>query len=415
MIAPARLRRRTLAITCAAALSVLVAHPIAAGASHETELTATLQLPEGEIDFSVEPGTLHFFDEEGAPFALQVIDGCAINGHYWVFGAGLGDTAAPLTVIDERSGRSHRLVLPAYRPGEAFGAVLEPEALAICREGPRGGLPEVGGTATYTSVTPECADDTDSIELLSEGREDAYRSFVRDGSETDRVMRDAPIAIVDRSDGWDELHLLAEGRTPRRVEGVLFSGDQGMLPGQASLHKSLRKVTKARVRRAFEAAKSWTVPRPLIADLGLKGVDCVYHVSLDFDTLGADAYLAQAGWIEDGGVPLPPPELVEGRFSVELVRSDGESATLPLVGPFEGSAGAGRTWEHESDTAKVELIDSCALSGSFWIVAAALTDEPLELVVSDVVTGASASLLLWTDREDTSRLADTASLAGSCS
>lgn len=414
MNASAALPCRLLAIVSAAVLSVLLAMPIVARASHEGDLTATLQLPEGKIEFGIDTGTLHFFDEEGAPFMVQVIDGCAVNGHYWVLGAGLGDTDAPLTVFDERSGRSHRMVLPAYQPGEAIAAILEPEALAICREGPRGGIPEIGGTATYTSVTPRCTDDTDSIELLSLGREDAYRAYVRDGTETDAVVRDAPIAVVDDSADWDELHLLAEGRTPRTVEGVLFSGDQGMLPGQASLDKALKKVTQARVRRAFEAAKSWTVPQPLIDDLGLKGVDCVYHVSLEFDTLGSDAYLAQAGWIKDGGMPILPPQLVEERFAVELLRADGESTLLPLTGPYEGSDGAGRIWEHASESAQVELIDACALTGAFWIIAAALTEEPLELAVTDLQTGTISSQLLWTDREDAARLTDTASMTGSC-
>src|SRR3970040_1630550 len=98
-----------------------------------------------------------------------------------------------------------------------MGAVFDPEALAICGEGPTGGLPEVGGTAVYTSVTPACSDDVAGIELLSDGRADAYRSYVRDGTETDRVIRDLPVAIVDDSAEWDELHLLAGACGPRRA------------------------------------------------------------------------------------------------------------------------------------------------------------------------------------------------------
>ena len=88
---------------------------------------------------------------------MQVIDGCAVNGHYWVFGAGLGAEAMPLTVFDERSGRSHRDGAAGLRARRAPSVtVLEPEALAICRDGPTGGLPEAGGVATYTSVQPRC-------------------------------------------------------------------------------------------------------------------------------------------------------------------------------------------------------------------------------------------------------------------
>jgi hypothetical protein len=414
MIAWAAAAHRTRVLAGIAGLTALLAvsalPPSAGLAATDAQLTATLELPEGDIDFPLEAGTVHFFDEEGAPFLLQVIDGCAVNGYYWVFGAGLGGAAVPLTVFDERSGRSYRTVLPAYEPGGAIGTVLEPEALAICREGPTGGLPEAGGVATYTSVLPRCSDDADSIVLLSEGRPDGYRALIRNGTERDRVIADSPVAIVDDSREWDELYLLAEGRTPRQVEGVLFSGAQGMLPGQASLEKALADITKARVRRAFEAAKSWTVPQPLIDDLGLTGVDCIYHVSLEFGTPGADAYLTQAGWIEERGAPLEPPQLVAERFTVDLVTTDGSSTRLPLTGPFQGSAGEGRLWEYGSDTAKVQIIDGCDLSGSYWTVAAAVTDEPLELVITDPEAGITVSQLLWTDRESVSRLADTASL-----
>jgi len=410
MIASDGLSCRLLAAASTLLLVVLMAMPIATRAANDADLTATLQLPEGGIEFGLETGTLYFFDEENAPFAVQVIDGCAVNDHYWVLGVGLGSAAAPLTVFDERTGRSNRLVLPAFRPGEPVGIVFDPEALPICREGPRGGLPPIGGTATYTSVTPSCADETATIELLSDGAADAYRSFERDRTVTDQVISDLPIAVVDDSPSGDELHLFAEGRTPRLVEGVLISGAEGMLPPRAQLNKALRDVTKARVRRAFEAAKGWKIPRPLITDLGLKDVRCVYHVSLAFDTLGADAYLAQAGWIKDGGTPLEPPQLVEERFTVDLVRADGQSSRLPLTGPYEGSSGAGQYWEHSSDDAKVQVIDGCALSGSLWVIAAAVTDEPLELQVTDDRTGATASYVLWTDREEVARLADSASL-----
>ncbi len=153
-------------------------------------------------------------------------------------------------------------------------------------------------------------------------------------------------------------------------------------------------------------------PSPSSLTWGSRDVGCVYHVSLAFDTLGADAYLAQAGWIRDGGAPLEPPRLVEERFIVDLVRADGQSSRLPLTAPYEGSSGAGQYWEHSSDAAKVQIIDGCALSGSLWTVAAAVTDEPLELTVTDTQSGAAASYVLWTDREDVARLADTASLAG---
>src|SRR5687768_10934162 len=97
-----RLRRRTWSHLIAAGettllLAELVA-PGAARASTDAELRATLQLSRGEIDYPIETDILQSFDEEGAPFLIQVFDGCAINDRYWVFAAGLGAEGAPLRV-----------------------------------------------------------------------------------------------------------------------------------------------------------------------------------------------------------------------------------------------------------------------------------------------------------------------------
>jgi hypothetical protein len=392
-----------------AALALLSGSP--AVASTDADLRATLDLPVGEIDFELEPDVLQSFDEEGSPFLIAVIDGCAINDHYWVFAAGLGPTSVPITVFDQDDpGNHHRTVLPPYVPGEPIGTVFDPEALAICRDAPAGGLPEVAGTATYSTVTPRCADGSEGLVLLSDGASDAYRSVVRDGAETDVVISDRPIAIRDQSPAVDELFLLAEGRTPGRVEGVRFFGDAGMLPRPATLERSLRDITNARIRRAFEAAKNRLVPDQLIEELGLRDVVCVFHVGLELDSPGAQAYLAEAGWIREGGAAIRPPQLVEDRFTVELVRADGESTALPLTGPLQDGPGEGSYWEYATDSAKVRILDGCGLGGTFWTVAAAATDEPLELVVTDTETGHSATHLLWTDREPISRLTDTSAL-----
>jgi hypothetical protein len=400
-----------LGVTFALAMTGVVGTALPAAAATDADLRATLQLAQGEIDFDLEPDVLQSFDEEGVPFFIQVFDGCAVNGHYWVFAAGLGSDAVPLEVVDDRSEQSFRSVLPAYVPGEAIGTVFEPEALAICRDTPSGGLPEVAATATYTSVTPRCADGTDRFVLLSNGSPDAFREVVRGASENDVIFSHDPIAIRDRSPDVDELFLLAEGRTPGRVEGVRFSGPQGMLPRATALERSVKGLTRARVRRAFEAAKVQLVPDQLIDELGLSRVDCIFHVALDVDTPGGPAYLAEAGWIREGGPAAQPPQLVEPRFDVQLRHADGTSESLPLTGPWQGSLGEGTYWEYASDTAKVRILDGCSLGGAFWTIAAAVTDEPLELVVTDTQTGNSLDQVLWTDREDVSRLADTASLA----
>jgi hypothetical protein len=402
---------RSLAIGLVLLLGLLVAAPTpVAASSHLEELSARLELPRATVDFDLEFGQLQFFDEENAPFAVEIIDGCAVNGHYWVFAAGLAANAAPLTVIDGLSGQSHRLVLPAFQPGEPIPTVLDTDALRLCRDEVQGGLPPASGVGTYTPASDRCTASTDAIELRSAGRDDAYRTLIRNGFEVNRIVRDRPITAVDDSDDYDELHLFAEGRTPRRIEGIVLAGDEGMLPTQAKLDKALKSIPNSRIRRAFETAKNGRTPQAIIEDLGLKGVQCAHHVSLEMTSLGADAYLAEAGWIKDGGQPLEAPAMVEDRFEVTLTRADGTTAPLALTGPLVGSDQQGLLWRYASDEAQVELLDGCFLSGSFWTIAAATTDEPIQLDISDRASGASASHLLWLDRAETSWLTDTESL-----
>ena len=395
----------------AAVLAAALATPgVAVASSLDPDLMATIELSDGDIEYALEPGTLHFFDEENAPFAIEVIDGCAVDDHYWIFGAGLSGVPVNVTITDLNTGKHERVALPPFEPGVPIGTVMEPGALALCTGGPQGGLPELDGTAVYSTANNRGADGTIAVELRSEGRDDAYRRLVRDGASSTIISKGSPIVAIDESDTMDQLSLIAEGRTPRQLEGVVFSGEKGMLPSRAALEKALKPVTKARVRRAFETAKGGRVPQAIIEDLGLKRVDRVHHMSLTFDTLGADHYLAEAGWLREGGAPIESPQLVDGRFTVEIVRADGERMPVPLVGPFVGSDAEGSRWNYAASGAIIGIIDACDLGGTFWTWAGVRTTEPVELEVTDTTSGTTATHIVWTDRRDVSRMADTASL-----
>ena len=399
------------AATTASLVTALFA-PAAFAAATDPELVATVELPAGDVQYEMELGTLHFFDDEDQPFAIQAIDGCGINDHVWIFGAGLSGIPIPVAVSDLQTNRTARLVLPAFEPGVPIGTQFEPEALDICDEESQvGGLPALDALATFTSANDRAQDATDVITLLSDGSDNAYLRIYRDGESWSVITRGSPIAAIDQGGGSDQLMLFSESRTPRQLEGIMFSGKDNMLPGMAKLERGIKDLTNARVRRAYETAKAGRVPQGIIEDLGLKGVDRVHHISLDFDTLGADAYLAAARWIKEGGAPIEPPDPVEQRFTVELVTAAGDRTEVPLVGPLVGSDAEGQRWEHANEDALVEIIDTCALTGTFWTWGGVVTEEPLEMVITDTTDGTSVSHLVWTDRRDVSRLADTDALA----
>ena len=403
------------ALLAAASTAALAAATLAPGAAlagaTDPDLLALVELPDGNIEYEMELGTLHFFDDEDQPLAIQVIDGCAVNDHLWVFGAGLSGIPIPVTVTDLMTNRTARILLPPFEPGMPIGTQFEPEALPICDdESQVGGLPQLDAVATFSSANARGQDATDVLTLLSDGRDNAYGRIFRDGESFPIISKGSPIVAVDSSDTFDQLMLFSESRTPRQVEGIVFSGDEGMLPATAAVEKSVKGLTDARVRRAYETAKKGRVPQGIIEDLGLKRVERVHHVSLDFETFGSDAYLAAARWIKDGGKRLEPPSPVEPRFKVEVVTADGERTDVPLVGPLVGSEAEGLRWEHAADGVLVEIIDRCGLTGSFWTWAGVVTDEPVELAITDTTDGSSVSHLVWTDRRDVSRLADTSAL-----
>ena len=81
--------RRLLAAGSAAVLTATLLSPVVLGGATDPDLVVAAELPDGVVLNAMELGTLHFFDDEGQPFAIQAIDGCAVNDHVWVFGAGL--------------------------------------------------------------------------------------------------------------------------------------------------------------------------------------------------------------------------------------------------------------------------------------------------------------------------------------
>lgn len=53
---------------------------------------------------SDQTGYFWFFEPENVEVLVKVLDGCALNGHYWVFAAGLTNVGTTLTVTDVATG-----------------------------------------------------------------------------------------------------------------------------------------------------------------------------------------------------------------------------------------------------------------------------------------------------------------------
>ena len=72
-------------------------------------------------------GVFYFFDPENWEVLLKVLDGCAVNGHYWVFAASATDLELGLMVKDTVTDASRRY---RTRPGQPAPAIVDTEAFA---------------------------------------------------------------------------------------------------------------------------------------------------------------------------------------------------------------------------------------------------------------------------------------------
>jgi hypothetical protein len=90
-------------------------------------------------DITADTGYLWFFDRRNVEAVFKVLDGCPVNGHGWLFAAGLTDLAVDLTVTDTLTGQQRSYHSPA---GEPFAPVRDTGAFSGCGVGSRASIPD---------------------------------------------------------------------------------------------------------------------------------------------------------------------------------------------------------------------------------------------------------------------------------
>ena len=78
---------------------------------------------------TADSGLFWFFSDNNWEMLVKVLDGCAINGHYWVFSAATTNVGYTLRVIDTDNGAVQEYVNPL---GVAADAVTDTGAFATC-------------------------------------------------------------------------------------------------------------------------------------------------------------------------------------------------------------------------------------------------------------------------------------------
>lgn len=87
-----------------------------AGAAHAVQLTS-------------DTGYLWFFSSANVELVVKVLNGCGLDGHYWVFAGGLTDVNVVLSVVDLQNGTLRTYVNPPHTP---FQPIQDTSAFAAC-------------------------------------------------------------------------------------------------------------------------------------------------------------------------------------------------------------------------------------------------------------------------------------------
>ncbi len=92
-------------------------------------VSSTFAGPAQVVGLTDDTGYLWFFSQENVEIVVKVLDGCGVNGHYWVFIGGLTNVDLCLTVTDTQTGGFTLYCNPAGTP---FQPVQDTSAFPTC-------------------------------------------------------------------------------------------------------------------------------------------------------------------------------------------------------------------------------------------------------------------------------------------
>lgn len=112
------------------------------------EVSLNWQIPQGAtgsgqpVQLTDETGYFWFFQPSNVEVIVKVLDACSLDGHFWVFSAGLTNVKVDITVRDKLTGATRTYSNPQSTP---FPAILDTAAFSTCSG--NGNLPPDPGEA----------------------------------------------------------------------------------------------------------------------------------------------------------------------------------------------------------------------------------------------------------------------------
>jgi CSLREA domain-containing protein len=99
------------------------------------------------VPLTDDTGNYWFFAPDNLEIMVKVLDGCALNGRFWVFASGLTDVGVQLEVVDLASGTTR---VYDHEQGTTFPPRLDTDAFPCSPDAPGGGGTDLTSSATLS-------------------------------------------------------------------------------------------------------------------------------------------------------------------------------------------------------------------------------------------------------------------------
>ena len=121
--------------------------------SQEFAVTATFRTPQGTtgqgqaVQLTGDTGYFWFFNRANVEFVIKVIDGCPVNGRFWIFAGGLTNVRVDIQVTDVFVGGSKHYVNRLNTPFAPIQDTAFPEGCPISSARFKRGIADMGSAS----------------------------------------------------------------------------------------------------------------------------------------------------------------------------------------------------------------------------------------------------------------------------
>ncbi len=130
------------------------------------------------VALTSDTGYFWFFDQNNVEMVIKVLEGCPLNGNYWVFAGGLTDVEVKVRVEDTRTGEVKTYFNLQDRP---FAPIQDTSAFATCEEN------RPGARATDLQIEQSAAREWTEVLALASGSPIGSRTSAHSCADTDTL------------------------------------------------------------------------------------------------------------------------------------------------------------------------------------------------------------------------------------